>query len=131
MKVLEIKNVHKIYNSSEVKVHAVNGISLDFEKGEFAAVVGPSGSGKTTLLNMVGGLDNPTEGEILVDHTNLAGLKSSAMIDFRMRNIGFVFQSFNLLNFKTALENVALPLYYQNISIFWVYGLIFRGGVGG
>jgi len=85
MKVLEIKNGHKIYNSAEVRVHAVNGISLDCEKGEFAAIVGPSGSGKTTLLNMIGGLDTPTEGEIMVDHTNLAGLKSSALIDFRNR----------------------------------------------
>ena len=93
-----------------MKVHAVNDISLDFEKGEFAAIVGPSGSGKTTLLNMIGGLDTPTEGEIMVDNTNLARLKSSALIDFRMRNIGFVFQSFQLLAGLTALENVALPL---------------------
>ena len=106
MKVLEIKKVHKVYNSSEVKVHAVNDISLDFEKGEFAAIVGPSGSGKTTLLNMIGGLDTPTEGEIMVDNTNLAGLKSSALIDFRMRNIGFVFQSYNLIPVLTAKENV-------------------------
>lgn len=113
MKVLEIKNVHKIYNSSEVKVHAVNDISLDFEKGEFAAIVGPSGSGKTTLLNMIGGLDNPTEGEILVDNTNLAGLKSSGLIDFRMRNIGFVFQSYNLIPVLTAKENVEFIMNLQ------------------
>ena len=113
MKVLEIKNVHKIYNSSEVKVHAVNGVTLDFEKGEFAAIVGPSGSGKTTLLNMIGGLDKPTEGEIMVDHTNLAGLKSSALIDFRMRNIGFVFQSYNLIPVLTAKENVEFIMSLQ------------------
>jgi putative ABC transport system ATP-binding protein len=106
MKVLEIKNVQKVYNSSEVKVHAVNGISLDFEKGEFAAIVGPSGSGKTTLLNLIGGLDTPTGGEILVDHTNLAGLSSSRLIDFRLRNIGFVFQAYNLIPVLTAKENV-------------------------
>ena len=106
MKVLEIKEVHKIYNSSEVKVHAVNGVNLDFEEGEFAAIVGPSGSGKTTLLNMIGGLDQPTEGKILVDHTNLAELKSSKLIDFRMRKIGFVFQSYNLIPVLTAKENV-------------------------
>ncbi len=106
MKVLEIKEVHKIYNSSEVKVHAVNGVNLDFEEGEFAAIVGPSGSGKTTLLNMIGGLDQPTEGQILVDHTNLAELKSSKLIDFRMRKIGFVFQSYNLIPVLTAKENV-------------------------
>jgi putative ABC transport system ATP-binding protein len=113
MKVLEIKNVHKIYNSSEVKVHAVNNISLNFEEGDFAAIVGPSGSGKTTLLNMIGGLDRPTEGEILVDHTNLAELKSSALIDFRMKNIGFVFQSYNLIPVLTAKENVEFIMNLQ------------------
>lgn len=116
MKVLEIKHVHKVYNSSEVKVHAVNDISLDFEKGEFAAIVGPSGSGKTTLLNMIGGLDTPTEGEILVDNTNLAGLKSSGLIDFRMRNIGFVFQSYNLIPVLTAKENVEFIMNLQKWS---------------
>lgn len=113
MKVLELKNVHKIYNSSEVKVHAVNGVTLDFEKGEFAAIVGPSGSGKTTLLNMIGGLDQPSEGEILVDHTNLSRLKSSSLIDFRMRNIGFVFQSYNLIPVLTAKENIEFIMMLQ------------------
>ncbi|HER09937.1 MAG TPA: ABC transporter ATP-binding protein [Bacteroides sp.] len=113
MKILEIKNVHKIYNSSEVQVHAVNGVNLDFEKGEFSAIVGPSGSGKTTLLNMIGGLDSPTEGEIRVDQTNLAGLKSSRLIDFRMRHIGFVFQSYNLIPVLTAKENVEFIMNLQ------------------
>jgi len=113
MKVLEIRNAHKIYNSSEVKVHAVNDISLDFEEGDFAAIVGPSGSGKTTLLNMIGGLDKPTEGEIIVGGTNLAGLKSSALIDFRMKNIGFVFQSYNLIPVLTAKENVEFIMSLQ------------------
>lgn len=113
MKILEIKNVHKIYNSSEVQVHAVNGVNLDFEKGEFSAIVGPSGSGKTTLLNLIGGLDSPTEGEIRVDQTNLAGLKSSRLIDFRMRHIGFVFQSYNLIPVLTAKENVEFIMNLQ------------------
>jgi len=113
MKVLEIRNAHKIYNSSEVKVHAVNDISLDFEEGDFAAIVGPSGSGKTTLLNLIGGLDKPTEGEIIVGGTNLAGLKSSALIDFRMKNIGFVFQSYNLIPVLTAKENVEFIMTLQ------------------
>ncbi len=91
MKVIEIKNVNKIYNSTEVKVHAVNDVSLDFLDAEFAAIVGPSGSGKTTLLNLIGGLDMPTSGEIVIDGTNLSRLKSSKLIDFRLRNIGFVF----------------------------------------
>ncbi|MBN1132070.1 MAG: ABC transporter ATP-binding protein [Bacteroidales bacterium] len=106
MKVLEIKNLHKIYNTTQIRVHAVNGIDLDFEEGEFAAIVGPSGSGKTTLLNLIGGLDKPTEGEILVNGVNLSTLKSSEIIDFRLRNIGFVFQSYNLIPVLTAGENV-------------------------
>lgn len=113
MKVLELKNVHKIYNSSEIKVHAVNGITIDFEEGEFAAIVGPSGSGKTTLLNMIGGLDNPTEGKILVNNTDLSSLKSSELIDFRMNNIGFVFQSYNLIPVLTASENVEFIMNLQ------------------
>jgi putative ABC transport system ATP-binding protein len=116
MKVLEIKNVHKIYNETEVQVHAVNGVSLDFEEAEFAAIVGPSGSGKTTLLNLIGGLDNPTEGEIIIDGTNLAKLKSSALIDFRMRNIGFVFQAYNLIPVLTAKENVEFIMSLQKWS---------------
>lgn len=113
MKILEIKDVHKIYNSSEVQVHAVNGVTLDFEKGEFAAIVGPSGSGKTTLMNMIGGLDAPTRGTITVENTNLAELKSSKLIDFRMWNIGFVFQSYNLIPVLTARENVEFIMNLQ------------------
>jgi putative ABC transport system ATP-binding protein len=116
MKVLEIKNVHKIYNETEVQVHAVNDVTLDFEEAEFAAIVGPSGSGKTTLLNLIGGLDNPTEGEIIIDGTNLAKLKSSALIDFRMRNIGFVFQAYNLIPVLTAKENVEFIMSLQKWS---------------
>lgn len=113
MKVLELKDVHKIYDESEVEVHAVNGVNVDFEEGEFAAIVGPSGSGKTTLLNMIGGLDNPTSGEILVDGKDLSKFKSSEIIDFRMRNIGFVFQSYNLIPVLTAKENVEFIMNLQ------------------
>lgn len=116
MKVLELKNVHKIYNSTHVEVHAVNGVTLDFETGEFAAIVGPSGSGKTTLLNLIGGLDKPSEGQILVDGTDLSALKPSRVIDFRMRNIGFVFQSYNLIPVLTASENVEFIMNLQKWS---------------
>ena len=116
MKVLELKNVHKIYNTTQVKVHAVNGVTLDFETGEFAAIVGPSGSGKTTLLNLIGGLDKPSEGQILVDGTDLSALKPSRVIDFRMRNIGFVFQSYNLIPVLTASENVEFIMNLQKWS---------------
>jgi putative ABC transport system ATP-binding protein len=116
MKVLEIKNVTKIYNESEVQVNAVNGVTLEFQEAEFAAIVGPSGSGKTTLLNLIGGLDNPTSGEIFIDGTNLAKLKSSELIDFRMRNIGFVFQAYNLIPVLTAKENVEFIMNLQKWS---------------
>lgn len=116
MKVIDIKNVEKIYNDSEVKVHAVNGVSLSFEEGEFAAIVGPSGSGKTTLLNMLGGLDNPTKGEISIGGTNISTLKGSKLIDFRLYNIGFVFQSYNLIPVLTAKENTEFVMEMQGIS---------------
>jgi putative ABC transport system ATP-binding protein len=116
MKVLELKNVNKIYNSTEVKVHAVNDVTLDFMEAEFAAIVGPSGSGKTTLLNLIGGLDMPTSGEITIDGTNLSKLKSSQLIDFRLRNIGFVFQSYNLIPVLTAKENVEFIMTLQKWS---------------
>jgi putative ABC transport system ATP-binding protein len=116
MKILEIKNVSKIYNESEVQVNAVNCVTLDFQEAEFAAIVGPSGSGKTTLLNLIGGLDNPTSGEIIIDGTNLAKLKSSELIDFRMRNIGFVFQAYNLIPVLTAKENVEFIMNLQKWS---------------
>jgi len=114
MKVLELRNVNKIYDGSEVHVHAVNDVTIDFTEGEFAAIVGPSGSGKTTLLNLIGGLDMPTSGEIIIDGTDLSKLKSSQLIDFRMRNIGFVFQAYNLIPVLTAKENVEFIMNLQN-----------------
>lgn len=116
MKVLELKNVNKIYNGSEVLVHAVNDVTLEFTEAEFAAIVGPSGSGKTTLLNLIGGLDMPTSGEIIIDNTNLSTLRSSQLIDFRMRNIGFVFQAYNLIPVLTAKENVEFIMTLQKWS---------------
>jgi len=113
MKVIDIKNLTKIYNDSEFKVNALNGVDLSFEEGEFAAVVGPSGSGKTTLLNIIGGLDNATSGEVIIDHTNIGDLKSSRLIDFRLRNIGFVFQAYNLIPVLTARENVEFIMHLQ------------------
>ena len=94
MAIIEVKNLHKVYQESTIPVHAVNGIDLSIEKGEFTAVVGPSGSGKTTFLNLVGGLDSPTEGEIKIDGTCLSKLKAKQLIDYRLNNIGFVFQEF-------------------------------------
>ena len=113
MSIIEIKNLEKIYNESEVKVHAVRGIDLTFEEGEFAAIVGPSGSGKTTFLNMLGGLDKPTKGEIFIDKINIGKLKSRKLIDFRLNNIGFVFQAYNLIPVLTAKENVEFIMHLQ------------------
>jgi putative ABC transport system ATP-binding protein len=116
MKIIEIKNVSKIYNEAEIEVRAVNGVSLDFNEAEFAVIVGPSGSGKTTLLNLIGGLDKPTSGEIIIDGTKLSKLKSSQLIDFRLRNIGFVFQAYNLIPVLTAKENVEFIMSLQDWS---------------
>ncbi|MCF8331866.1 MAG: ABC transporter ATP-binding protein [Bacteroidales bacterium] len=113
MSIIEINSLTKVYNSLAVPVHALNGIDLSFEKGEFAAVVGPSGSGKTTLLNIVGGLDNSSSGKVTVDGINLENLSSSQLIDFRLRNIGFVFQAYNLIPVMTAMENVEFILQLQ------------------
>jgi putative ABC transport system ATP-binding protein len=115
MKVIELKNVEKTYNDSEVKVHAVRGVDLSFEEGEFTAIVGPSGSGKTTLLNMLGGLDKPTSGEIVIGGVHISELKGSKLIDFRLYNIGFVFQSYNLIPVLTAKENVEFIMQMQGV----------------
>ena len=113
MKVVEINDVYKTYNDTEVKVRAVNGVTLSFEKGDFAVIVGPSGSGKTTLLNLIGGLDQPTAGEIIVAGHRLSELKPSELIDFRMDHVGFVFQSYNLIPVLTAAENVEFIMSLQ------------------
>ncbi len=106
MKIIEIKNLYKTYQDNSVPVHAVNGVDLSIEEGEFTAIVGPSGSGKTTLLNIVGGLDEATDGSVHIDHVDISTLSSRKMTDFRMHNIGFVFQAYNLIPVLTARENV-------------------------
>ena len=117
MKIIEVKEIVKIYDEkSPNPVMAVNGISLTFEEGEFTAVVGPSGSGKTTLLNMIGGLDQPTSGEILIQGSDIWKLKPSELTDFRLHNIGFIFQSYNLIPVLTAKENVEFILELQGKS---------------
>lgn len=116
MSIIEVKNVNKIYSTSEVKVHAVRGVEMNINQGEFTAIVGPSGSGKTTLLNMIGGLDEVTDGNIFVDGTDITQLKDSQMIDFRMKYIGFVFQAYNLIPVLTALENVEFIMSLQGVN---------------
>jgi putative ABC transport system ATP-binding protein len=116
MKVIDIKDVHKIYDETEIAVKAVDGVTLSFDEAEFVAIVGPSGSGKTTLLNLIGGLDMPTSGDIIIDGTDLSKLKSSRLIDFRLNNIGFVFQAYNLIPVLTAKENVEFIMNLQKWS---------------
>jgi len=113
MKVIDINDVHKIYDETEIAVKAVDGVTLSFDEAEFVAIVGPSGSGKTTLLNLIGGLDMPTSGDIIIGGTNLSKLKSSQLIDFRLNNIGFVFQAYNLIPVLTAKENVEFIMNLQ------------------
>jgi putative ABC transport system ATP-binding protein len=111
-----LENVHKVYDHGAVPVHAINDISLSMDRGEFTAIVGPSGSGKTTLLNLIGGLDSPTRGRVLLDGADLSTLSRGAVIDFRLRHIGFVFQAYNLIPVLTAVENVEFIMLLQGKS---------------
>ena len=113
MAVIETHGLTKVYNEDQVPVHALNGVDLEIEKGEFTAIVGPSGSGKTTLLNIIGGLDAPTEGRAIVQGTDLSTLSDSQLIKFRLQHIGFVFQAYNLIPVLTAIENVAFVMQMQ------------------
>ena len=114
MSIIQINKLTKTYHDTEVPVHAVNGIDLSFEVGEFAAVVGPSGCGKTTLMNMIGGLEVPTSGNVIVDGSVMSELSSNDLIDFRLRNIGFVFQAYNLIPVLSAKENVEFIMQLQS-----------------
>lgn len=111
--VIDAHNVSKIYNPDTIPVYAVNNVHLHLQKGEFTALVGPSGSGKTTLLNLIGGLDKPDSGNIIINGVDITGLSANELIDFRLRNIGFVFQSFNLIPVLTAKENVEFIMQLQ------------------
>ena len=113
MAIIQLKNLFKIYREADLEIPAVAGVTLDFEAGEFTAIVGPSGSGKTTLLNLLGGLDSCTSGEVWINGTNVSKLKGSRLIDFRLWNIGFVFQAYNLIPVLTAIENVEFILHLQ------------------
>jgi putative ABC transport system ATP-binding protein len=111
--VVKLEAIHKIYDSGEVKVHAVRGVSIEIQKGEFVALMGASGSGKSTLMNLLGCLDRPTQGRYLLDGTDVSNLDRNALADIRNQKLGFVFQGFNLLSRTTALENVELPMLYS------------------
>ena len=116
MKVIESVELQKVYNPDTVPVRAVDGISTSFEKGEFTAIVGPSGCGKTTFLNLIGGLEKPTSGKVLIDGQDIGELSTGALTDFRLHNIGFVFQAYNLIPVMNAYENVAFIMQLLKFS---------------
>jgi len=110
--VVQLEEIHKIYDSGEIPVHAVRGVTLQIPKGEFVAVMGASGSGKSTLMNLLGCLDRPSKGRYLLDDIDVSGLGRNELADLRNQKLGFVFQGFNLLSRTTARENVELPMLY-------------------
>jgi putative ABC transport system ATP-binding protein len=114
--IIEIKGITKVYDIKTMPFQALNGIDLSFKQGEFVAIVGPSGSGKTTLLNIIGGLDNPTDGVVMIDGVNITKLSNWKKTNFRMNNIGFVFQSYNLIPVLTAKENIEFVMQLQGVT---------------
>ncbi|MFR6290050.1 MAG: ABC transporter ATP-binding protein [Peptococcaceae bacterium] len=110
MTILQTKDLRKTYGRGEARVHALDGVDLEIEKGEFVAIVGTSGSGKSTLLHMLGGLDRPTSGSVMVDGKDIFALKDEALTIFRRRKIGFVFQNYNLVPVLNVYENIVLPI---------------------
>src|SRR5438874_5090058 len=116
MSIVAIRNLSKIYRQGEIEVTALHDISLDIESGEFLALMGPSGSGKSTLLHIIAGIDRPTSGECIVQNVRVTELDESALADWRNQNVGFVFQTFNLIPVLTAFENVELPLLLMDLS---------------
>ena len=112
---ITLRNIHKTYDNGQ-PLHVLKGISLDIGKGEFVSIMGASGSGKSTLLNILGILDNYDTGEYMLNGTLIKDLSETRAAEYRNRMIGFIFQSFNLIGFKTAAENVELPLFYQGVA---------------
>lgn len=116
MSVIKVENITKVYNETKVPVNALNGVSFEIQEGEFTAIVGPSGCGKTTLLNILGGLDHPTSGRVEISNTDITEMKDGDLIDFRLNNIGFVFQAYNLIPVLTTIENVEFIMLLQKVD---------------
>ena len=114
--VIDAHNISKIYDQEKIPVAALQEVHLHIEEGEFTAVVGPSGSGKSTLLNIIGGLDSPSSGNVILDGTDITSLSENALINFRLNNIGFVFQAFNLVPVLTSKENISFVMLLQKKS---------------
>jgi putative ABC transport system ATP-binding protein len=114
--VIRLERIHKIYSMVDFEVHALRGVSLAIRRGEFVAIMGPSGSGKSTMMNIIGCLDRPTKGHYFLENIDVSTVNKPGLADIRNANVGFVFQSFNLVPRTSALENVELPLIYAGIS---------------
>ena len=114
--VIQVKDLYKIYRIGTNKVRALNGVDFSIEKGEFCCIVGTSGSGKSTLLNMLAGLEKPTKGQIVIAGEHIESKNESQLVNFRQAHVGFIFQSYNLMQNMTAIENVAMPLTFQGVS---------------
>ena len=117
MEIIQLENVHKVYRTKEVETTALENVNLTVEKGEFLSVMGPSGCGKSTLLNIMGLLDVPNQGRVTINGTNTSAMKDTTAAMFRNKTVGFVFQSFHLVNSLNVLDNVQLPLLYRSGSI--------------
>lgn len=116
MKNIEIYKISKIYRTESIETHALNNINIEIERGEFLSIMGPSGCGKSTLLNIIGLLDSPTSGTIKIDGTYIQGMSDKELAIFRNQTLGFVFQSFHLINSLNVLDNVELPLLYRKMT---------------
>ena len=116
MNVIELIDVHKVYRTAYYEVHALNGVTMAVRKGEFVAIMGPSGSGKSTLLNIIGCLDKPTKGKVVINGVETSKLSDRELTDLRRNSIGFIFQQYNLIPTLTALENVELPMIFKGIN---------------
>lgn len=117
MSILETKNLVKIYGEEPNSVKALDNVSIEINEGEFVAVIGTSGSGKSTLLNMLGGLDKPSKGEVIINNKNLSNMKDEELTIFRRRNIGFIFQNYNLVPILNVYENIVLPIELDGVKI--------------
>ena len=116
MKIIQLQNISKVYSTEDIRTKALEDVSLDVDKGEFLSVMGPSGCGKSTMLNIMGLLDLPDKGKVIINGTDTSSMNDKAMANFRNRTLGFVFQSFHLVNSLSVLDNVEVPLLYRKIS---------------